>query len=78
MAVALPERWLQATRRSEMFWVDAAGGVCCPEALGTMPSCPSSDLYCQVRGLQGASINDTYCLEMGSCGHEGQPGCNHT
>ncbi len=61
-----------------MIWVDAAGGVCCPEALGTMPSCPSSDLYCQVRGLRTASINDTFCLEMGSCGHEGQLGCNHT
>ena len=43
-----------------------------------MPHCPAEDLYCQVRGWMVASINDTYCLKIGACGHEGQPICNHS
>ena len=53
------------------------GGPCCPGKDPKAPHCPAKNLYCQVRGWMDASINDTYCLEIGACGHEGQPICNH-
>ncbi len=58
--------------------VHAAGGACCPSKDPKAPHCPADNLYCQVRGWVAASINDTYCLEKGACGHLGQPVCNHT
>ena len=56
----------------------AVGGPCCPSDDPKAPHCPADNLYCQVRGWMAASINDTYCLEKGACGHLGQPVCNHT
>ena len=53
------------------------GGPCCPGKPGE-PHCPAANLYCQVRGWFEATINDTYCLEIGACGHTGQSICNHT
>ena len=58
--------------------VHAVGGPCCPSKDPKAPHCPANNLYCQVRGFMTASINDTYCLEIGACGHAGQPICNHT
>ncbi len=56
----------------------AASGPCCPSEDPRAPHCPGDNLYCQVRGWMAASITDTYCLEKGTCGHLGQPVCNHT
>ncbi len=53
------------------------GGPCCPMEEG-YPHCPAKILYCQIRGPSAASINDTRCLEIGGCGHEGQPICEHS
>ena len=53
------------------------GGPCCPMEEG-YPHCPAKNLYCQIRGPSAASINDTRCLEIGGCGHEGQPICEHS